>query len=273
MVDMNGYARDFFEIEPYYTYVLIPEDTGRLKVISTSSSEIIPGEPFTVTVKVLNTGSARVTWSEVLLLSKDNMITLDSPIAQVDPIEPGDMATVTFQCDAALNLGFSEQCCLMVRTSYRDEFGNSADFFADEGEELSIMTSPEPEDKEMEETIRSTGLMVMIGILIAFAMISLAIIISILLFSKAYAKRGTQEKVKEANVENEFKEALPKPQEGTGPFGLNLEAPSQKAQLKPYQPAPVQQEMVQQNQPAQYSAPPVSGTQDYSSNIDDLFGH
>ncbi len=283
MVDVNGFSMDYFDRDPYYTYILIPENTGMLKVISTSTSEILPGEPFTVTVKVLNTGSARVTWSEILLLSKDNLITLDTPIFQMDPVEPGDTATASFQCLATPQLGHSEQCCMVVRTSYRDEYGNSADFFAQDGEELSIMSSPEPEDKEMEKTIRSTGLMVMIGILIAFAMISLAIIISILLFTRAYAKRGNQEKVKEAKVEDEINKALPKPQVGTGPFGLNLEAPPQKEQLKPYQPAPVQQEQVQQYQPpqqqapqyqpAQYSSPPGSSTQDYSSNIDDLFGH
>lgn len=280
MEDVNGFSKDFNDEEPYVTYVLIPDSTGKLKVISTSSSVIEPGKPFSVTVKVLNTGTARVTWSEVLLLSKDNLINLDNPIVQLDPIEAGESATATFQCSAAEHVDYSEQCCMVVRTSYRDEFGNEADFYAEEGEELNIMTSPEPKDKEMENTIRSTGLMVMIGILIAFAMISIAIVVSILLFTRAYVKRSSMPP-KEALVREDTKKALPEPEKKAQPVS-NLQPQQQKEQLRPYQPAPMQQEQGQstyqqpqasQYQPAQYTSPQGQGGQNYKSDLDDLFSH
>ena len=109
--DTEGNELGYFDSEPVATSVYVPLPRSSVDILSLDTGEVLPGKPFTVTAVVVNTGSVKIEDLEILICSGGNEFSIDHPTQYIGAIEPGETATVTFECNAMKLMGRNLAAC------------------------------------------------------------------------------------------------------------------------------------------------------------------
>lgn len=164
--------------------IVIRSSPAEIDVISVDTGEVKPGENFVVKVDIMNTGGTTIDRCELRMISRDSAIKVPQPIVHDEPIEPGDVAEVTFYCTAGEQLDPERSYDLDLMTSLVDKDGNYDNYSMSSDVPVTISGTEKPQEEDITGSINFIGIIILIGMIVSAVIIGAFILISNMISKK-----------------------------------------------------------------------------------------